>query len=304
MVSKGLSVIISCYNRETTIKKCIESVLVQNYSKDFEIVVSDDGSTDKSVEIVRSFDEDRIVIIEKNKNNNEQGASAARNRALAVAKYEYICFLDSDDYYLANYLNTMSNVLDSNPNIGYAFCRAKKEIIFEDGTSEIEDWTRKRLSYLDKKYHVLYRGSNINTNVIFIRKILLDKIGFFDSKLIVGEDSDLWIRISEISKGIFVNIYGSVYRVNHSNNQLTRTSEEIKLTYETKILARAIQRFIESNDSDKMRLYLLIRKLFFIRMTNKQGIIYKIIRRLVVSIKSLLKFPITYCRFIFYAYFK
>lgn len=302
MTNRGISVIIPCFNRESTIKQCIESVLSQDFTGDMEIIVSDDGSTDNSIELVKSIDNTKIILIEKNINNKEKGASAARNRALEIAKYEYVCFLDSDDYYLPNCLNAMVNALDLNQNIGYAFCRAKKEIELTDGTRIIEDWTRKRLSYLDKKYHVLYRGSNINTNVIFIRRSVLRKIGFFDIQLTVGEDSDLWIRISEVSKGIFVNIYGSVYRVNHSNNQLTQTSDDIKQVYEIKIITRALQRLIESNNNDNIRFYLIFRKILFLRMANKLSIIDKIIRRVVVSFKSLLMFPLTYIRFIIYAY--
>ena len=87
-----ISVIIPVYNREKTVKKAIDSVLAQTW-KDMEIIVIDDGSTDKSAEVIKSIKDARIkYIYQKN-----AGACAARNHGLDLATGDIIAFHDSDD---------------------------------------------------------------------------------------------------------------------------------------------------------------------------------------------------------------
>ncbi len=303
ILPKGISVIIPCLNREKTIRSSIESVLNQNYSERIEVIVSDDGSTDNSLIIARKFDKN-VVVIERPKDCLEQGASGARNRALLIAKYEYVCFLDSDDYFLPNYLNTVANVLDNNKEIGYTFSRSKKEIRFSDNTTKIEDWTRKKFSYLDKNYHVLYRAYNINTNVIFIRKTIIDTVGLFDTTLSNGNDTDMWLRISEITKGQFIDIYGAVYRVNHSVNQLTFNSNDVKKACGTTIYARSIQRYIETPTKDKLRLLLIVRLLLYMKKTPKQGLFFSLYRFVTVNCRLFFLFPTTFSKYVYYAFKK
>lgn len=303
ILPKGISVIIPCFNREKTIRRSIESVLNQNYLERFEVIVSDDGSTDNSLIIAREFDKN-VVVMEKPKDCLEQGASGARNRALLVAKYEYICFLDSDDYFLPNYLNTVANVLDSNKEIGYTFSRSKKEIKFSNSTTKIEDWTRQKLSYLDKKYHVLYRAHNINTNVIFIRKSIIDKVGLFDTSLSNGEDTDMWLRISENTKSQFVDIYGAVYCVNHSDNQLNFNPNDVRKACETTIYARSIKRYIETPTKDKLRLLLSVRLLLYMKKTSKKGLFFSLYRFATVNCRLFFLFPTTFSKYAYYAFKK
>jgi len=86
------SVVIPLYNKERSVKNTIESVLNQTF-QDFEVIVVNDGSTDNSLEVVKSFNDERIRII----NQKNSGVSSARNRGIKEAKYEWIAFLDADD---------------------------------------------------------------------------------------------------------------------------------------------------------------------------------------------------------------
>ena len=90
-----ISVIIPCYNVEDFVEECLDSVINQTF-EDMEIICINDGSTDNTLSILESYAkrDDRIKIL----NQNNQGLSASRNRALEMAKGEYIFFLDSDDY--------------------------------------------------------------------------------------------------------------------------------------------------------------------------------------------------------------
>lgn len=104
-----ISVIIPVYNAEKYIRIAIQSILKQNFL-DFEIICIDDGSIDNSLNICKEearYD-DRIIVLEQ----KNQGVSSARNKAIKTAKGKYIIFLDSDDYYADNSLNTMYNDIE------------------------------------------------------------------------------------------------------------------------------------------------------------------------------------------------
>lgn len=297
MKYNGISVVIPCYNREKTIKDSIESVLSQNYPGNIEIIVSDDGSTDHSLSIVEEYGE-QVILLRKPSDCRDQGVSGARNRGILAARNEYICFLDSDDYYLPGYLPRMAEVLDANPDFGYAFSRCKQEIRHNDGSVSVHDWTRRKLSALGRTYHALYQGNCINTNSIFIRKALIDQVGLFDRSVSNGEDSDMWIRVSEFAKGTFVDFYGSVYRVNHSNEQLTSNSQKLIEDCHMRVYAKAFQRFFISGNDDSLRLLLIVRRFLYMRMTKRLGLIFTVYRFTVVNLRLLCLFPKTYWVFL------
>ena len=96
------SVIVPIYNREKSIKKCVDSILRQS-EKDFELILVDDGSTDNSLNICKDFEktDNRIIVIHK----ENGGVSSARNAGIDVARGKYVVFVDSDDYVDNNYLD-------------------------------------------------------------------------------------------------------------------------------------------------------------------------------------------------------
>lgn len=102
-----VSVIIPVYNAEKYLKRCLEAVLAQTH-KDLEIILINDGSTDGSGEIIRSYDDERIVVIEK----ENGGVSAARNDGLRKAKGSRVVFVDADDDPEADYIEKMTAAMD------------------------------------------------------------------------------------------------------------------------------------------------------------------------------------------------
>ena len=101
-----ISVIIPLYNKEQIIEKCIQSVLTQDYD-DFEVVIVNDGSTDRSAEIVKRIDDSRIRLIEQ----ENGGPSKARNIGVKNAKGDWIVFLDADDEFLLGALNYFRSLI-------------------------------------------------------------------------------------------------------------------------------------------------------------------------------------------------
>ena len=104
-----VSVIIPVYNASKYLKRCIESVLNQTY-KNIELIAINDGSVDNSLTILECFakNDSRMIVISK----ENEGVSKTRNVGLKLCKGEYICFLDSDDYFLPNYIETMKHKIE------------------------------------------------------------------------------------------------------------------------------------------------------------------------------------------------
>lgn len=100
-----LSVIIPVFNAEAYLRECLDSVINQSFDWDFEIILVNDGSTDNSLAICKSYEksDDRITVI----NGVNGGVSKARNRGLDVAKGDWITFADADDYFLDDALSTL-----------------------------------------------------------------------------------------------------------------------------------------------------------------------------------------------------
>lgn len=100
-----VSIIIPMFNAEKSIRKCLLSLMKQSFAQDYEILVMDDGSNDRSSEIVNELSLTAPHI--KYHFHNNQGISATRNDGLALAKGEYVCFIDSDDYVHENYIDEL-----------------------------------------------------------------------------------------------------------------------------------------------------------------------------------------------------
>lgn len=286
-----VSVVIPVYNREKNIQFAIDSVLQQRFAGSVEIIVVDDGSTDRTVELVQQKYSDNVILLLKEKNDCSQGASSARNRGIKNAHGRYICFLDSDDFYKENFIKELFTVLETNESIGYAFCRIDKAVKTEEGVFE-SAWTVKKLNHLQKTYHVLYGACCIHTIGVMIRKSLLNSVGFFNTDLKIGEDTDMWLRISEISPGLFVDFVGAVYCINgFCQNQLT-TNVFGKNDYNKQIFYDALYRYTSRGDRDRMRLFLICRNLYMLNSVRKIGFLYTLYRQISVSLKLFIRFPI------------
>src|SRR5690606_11857402 len=112
------SIVIPLYNKEQSVTNTLQSVLNQTYTE-FEVVIVNDGSTDNSVEKVEAFNDPRIRLIHQ----ANAGVSAARNKGIEEAKFEWIAFLDADDLWMENHLSTLRNMIETYPEYK-AFCNS------------------------------------------------------------------------------------------------------------------------------------------------------------------------------------
>lgn len=111
---KDLSIIVPAYNAEATIIECIKSVVCQTTTFDYELIVVNDGSTDKTRALVEGFNNEHIILI----NQKNRGFSGARNRGIDAAVGNYIMFLDADDYLVGNCIESMmQKIIDEDADI-------------------------------------------------------------------------------------------------------------------------------------------------------------------------------------------
>ena len=128
-----VSVILTAYNEEKYIGNAIESILNQTMT-DLELIIVNDGSTDNTLNIIGSFDDERIVVIDQ----ENRGPGAARNRALEIAGGEYVMYLDGDDWYVEDALETAYREAESR-DTDFTFYQM---INYDDKTGEVyeNDW--------------------------------------------------------------------------------------------------------------------------------------------------------------------
>lgn len=182
-----ISVVIPAYNAEKTIKSTVESVLNQSFS-DLELLVINDGSKDSTLDILSNIKDSRLKVF----SHPNSGPQFSRNRGIKEATGEYISFLDADDLWTLDKLESQFNALQTNPEAAVAY-----------------SWT----NWIDESDRFLRRGSytsatgNVFTKLLLIdfvesgsnpliRRTALDAVGDFDESLVGGQDWDMWLRLA------------------------------------------------------------------------------------------------------------
>ena len=185
-----VSIIIPCYNQGKYVAEAINSALRQTF-KDIEIVCVNDGSTDNSVEIIKSFENKyKNFIFLSNEEN--RGVIYSRNFAIKNCNGTYILPLDADDIIEPTYVEKAVKILDNNPNIGIVYCKAK---IFGNYDKY---WNLKPFNKSD----ILYENC-IFCSALF-RKSDFIKIGGYNNNMKYGcEDYDLWLSFIEQGLEVF-----------------------------------------------------------------------------------------------------
>jgi len=210
-----VSVIIPVYNGEKFLSEAIESVIAQTYS-DWEIIAVNDGSTDRSLEILRRYERllpSKIRVISQ----ENYGLSIARNRAIAMAKGDYIAFLDCDDLWLPEKLEKQIDFLNSNKEPGLVY--SDNHEIDEHGNLIKENV----FLFYNAKYfrgyvfNELFYANFISTPTVMVRREVLDKVGVFNPKFRIAQDYDLWLRIAEHYPVDFIAEPLAKYRFHREN---------------------------------------------------------------------------------------
>lgn len=193
-----VSVIIPMYNKGKFIERCLNSVFNQTF-KDYEIIVIDDASKDKSVEIVKKYSNVKLLSQEQNK-----GPGPTRNKGAKQSIGEYIVFLDADDEWLPNFLEETVKMLDENNDCSCVVTshyvddqngnkRDMTEVFQSRGVFEGK-W-KLPLNTDPKKFKPIMNFFATTGCVLVKRKVFEDLEGFYDIQRYDGEDMHLWYKI-------------------------------------------------------------------------------------------------------------
>lgn len=224
------SVVVPVYNKEPHIKRSIQSVLKQSFS-DFELIVIDDASTDKSISEIKNFDDKRIRILSRD--TPGPGGYAARNLGIEKAKSAWITFLDADDDWEENHLNKLHDIIRNFEDVDFLFSGYKNVFSSVNGQKVVANKYYQNNSVcgdhilsLDDFLQAEISGAGpIWTSTVCIRKNLIQQSGEFPAgKTSRGGDVDTWLRCIEKSNRTMWSSHIGARYYRDSVNMVTKTS--------------------------------------------------------------------------------
>jgi glycosyltransferase involved in cell wall biosynthesis len=189
MPSARITALIPTYNSERYIRDTVDSVLAQTYPV-HEVIVVDDGSTDRTQEVLASYG-DRIRYIRQ----ANAGPPVARNTGLAHATGDWIALLDSDDLWVPKKLESQMDYIERHPSCGLVYTDMKT---FDDAgiIEESVKITRNLKLPSGNIFPEMFAETLFQTSAVLIRKSCIDAVGGFDTELRMGDDYELFLRIS------------------------------------------------------------------------------------------------------------
>jgi len=217
-----ISVVIPVHNGEKTIQETINSILDQTFT-DFELIIINDGSSDRTVEIIGNNPDSRIKLY----SYPNKGLSASRNRGIQRSQGDYISFIDADDLWTKDKLASQYHALQATPTAAIAYSGTSRmdehsKILYNIGLANLRG---KVYSYLLLR-DIVGSGSN----PLIQRQAMLDLLatGGFDESLKAAEDWDFWIKLSAKYEFIDVPLHQILYRRSPQSmsSQLTRQEQE------------------------------------------------------------------------------
>lgn len=187
-----VSVIIPAFNAAATITRALASVRAQD-GVGIEVIVVDDASSDNTAEIVRAFFSpgENFTVVQLPVN---QGASAARNAGVQLARGAYLAFLDADDVWLEDKLRRQVAAIEADPKITLVSCNSQQTAA--DGRLLKEGHVNRPPVQGTEAWKTLLVYNFLPTPTVLTRTALVRELGGFDEKLAVGEDLDLWIKLA------------------------------------------------------------------------------------------------------------
>lgn len=204
--NKYISIVLSTYNDEKYIRQSIESVLNQTYPY-FEFIIISDGSTDKTVEIIKEFDDKRIVLIDK----TNTGLIDSLNIGFKKSKYDWVMRMDGDDICESDRLITLVKNIDNSVAVIGSQC-----ILINEKNEPIgSTWLKFQHEEILKRLKLQLPNIIHPSTLINLR--LFKLVGGYDKYIYVAEDYDLWLRMSKFGK--LMNLKNKLlkYRIHEQN---------------------------------------------------------------------------------------
>jgi len=205
-----VSVIVPSFNHEKYVEECLQSVFSQTY-RNIQLIVIDDGSTDKSVEIIRRLNVVHPFIFETQQN---AGISKTLNKAITChARGKYIAIIASDDLWHYDKIRLQVEFAEKFPEYGMLSAKAK---IINAQSKEIGEFDPVLFKGNFSFNEIAFGKCLIPAVTVLIRKDVFDVVGLFDESLVI-EDLDMWLRIADKYTVGFMNEFVAYYRRHGSN---------------------------------------------------------------------------------------
>lgn len=191
-----VSVIMPSYNHARYIRSAIESVLSQTF-EDFELLVSDDGSSDDTASVVAQIDDPRLSFVA---NSVNRGAGIVTNELIARARGQFIALLNSDDEWVSDKLERQVRILDEQPTLGACFTRAQwidaegKEL-GDDEFAYGQVFNKENRSQAMWLRWFFFSGNCLCHPSMVIRRVCYDVLGDYDNRLRQLPDFEMWVRL-------------------------------------------------------------------------------------------------------------
>ncbi len=240
MLKPKVSILMSVYNGARHLREAIDSVLNQTY-KDFEFIIIDDKSEDETSEIIKSYQDDRIIFIQ---NDFNIGLTKSLNKALALAKGQYIARIDHDDIYFNNKLQRQIEFFDNNPDCKILFTDVLK--IDEDGDI-LPSYNRVKTS--EDIFYLMHFINPVIHPAVIIEKTVLTNIGGYNEEYKFAQDYELWSRL--IYKYKFYKLNEPLLKYRTSKKQISQNSLEEQKKYAEKVFIKMMEKIgIENIDEN------------------------------------------------------
>jgi len=216
-----VSVVMSVYNDEKYVSLAIDSILNQSH-KDFEFIIINDGSTDKTLEILKEYEakDSRIVLIDQ----ENKGLTKSLNIGIKKAKGKYIARMDSDDISHPQRLQKQIEFLETNHDYALLGCNVIK---IDENSNELEK-NQTKYSYKDIYKRFKY-GNCIAHGSVMINRELIAELLEYDENFKYSQDYRLWTKIAKNYK--VANTYEHLYYLRLHDNSISKTKLEEQAIY-------------------------------------------------------------------------
>ena len=241
-----ISVVLSVYNAEPYLAEAIESILNQTY-ENFEFIIINDGSTDRSLKIIKSYDDKRIIFISREK----KGLIASLNEGIQKARGKYIVRMDADDISLAKRFEKQIEFMEKNQDID--LCGTSVTAFGDNIKSNV--WKPSK----DNKTiqtQLLFSSPLFHPTVIMRRDVILKYDLFYDEKFKHAEDFELWSRFAKYTK--ISNIQKPLLKYRILVDSITREADkDVDQRYQTikSIFKKYIEKLGMENSEEENKLH-------------------------------------------------
>lgn len=229
-----VSIVIPTYNRARWLGESVESALAQDYPR-LEVLVVDDGSTDKTSEIIKGFTDPRLRYLKK----EHTGAPATRNCGILQAKGDFILWLDSDDILLPHTVTREIEVLSKFPEAGLVY----GDKINIDGEGRETGHRGRTVDYwdIDPLSDMIWRAPGHGGSMV--RRSVYEKYGLFDERFVRAQDVEFWSRIAREVRFKHAGCFVLWRRIHDSQMSGDMRRKDLDTSYEMEIVERLVARY-------------------------------------------------------------